>query len=310
MLEVAIQIDDRFVEQADATLIEQARLEQTTISEKDPTPMQKNRVLEKLRQNKAALVTTVTPYASAKLTEMIGLLDFDCVWIDMEHQDYSFDQLFEMSLGCRATGIEPMIRIRKGDYWTYSRPFEAGATGIMVPHCRSGAEAAEIVKYSRFHPLGMRGMDGVEANADYGLAPMAEYMAILTTYDDDEVLSSALRAGAAGFLLKDAPAEDVIRAVRSVAEGGAWLDPAVTGRVLKTYRASAPPAAAAQLGSLTQREAEVLRLIGRGASNHEIADTLVISEATVKSHMRNLRDKLEVRRRTEIVYTATRQGIV
>ena len=138
--------------------------------------MQKNRVLEKLRQNKAVLVTTITPYASAKLTEMIGLLDFDCVWIDMEHQDYSFDQLFEMSLGCRATGITPMARIRKGDYWTYSRPFEAGATGIMVPHCRSGTEAAEIVKYSRFHPLGMRGMDGVEANADYGLAPMAEYM--------------------------------------------------------------------------------------------------------------------------------------
>jgi 4-hydroxy-2-oxoheptanedioate aldolase len=139
--------------------------------------MRTNRVLEKLRQGKAALVTTVTPYASPKLTEMIGMLDFDCVWIDMEHQDYSYDQLFDMALGCRATGIVPMARIRKGDYWTYSRPFEAGATGIMVPHCRSGAEAAEIVRYSRFHPLGMRGLDGVEANADYGLAPMAEYMA-------------------------------------------------------------------------------------------------------------------------------------
>jgi 4-hydroxy-2-oxoheptanedioate aldolase len=139
--------------------------------------MQTNRVLEKLRAGKAALVTTVTPYASPKLTEMIGMLDFDCVWIDMEHQDYSYDQLFDMALGCRATGIVPMARIRKGDYWSYSRPFEAGATGIMVPHCRSGAEAAEIVRYSRFHPLGLRGLDGVEANADYGLAPTAEYMA-------------------------------------------------------------------------------------------------------------------------------------
>jgi 4-hydroxy-2-oxoheptanedioate aldolase len=139
--------------------------------------MRTNRVLEKLRQNKAVLVTTVTPYASPKLTEMIGLLDYDCVWIDMEHQDYSYDQVFDMALGCRATGIEPMIRIRKGDYWTYSRPFEAGATGIMVPHCRSGAEAEQIVHYARFAPLGMRGMDGVEANADYGLAAMAEYMA-------------------------------------------------------------------------------------------------------------------------------------
>jgi 4-hydroxy-2-oxoheptanedioate aldolase len=139
--------------------------------------MRKNRVLEKLRAGKAALVTTITPYASPKLTEMIGLLDYDCVWIDMEHQDYSFDQLFEMSLGCRATGITPMARIRKGDYWTYSRPFEAGATGIMVPHCRSAAEAEQIVRFSRFAPLGLRGIDGVEAAADYGLAPTAEYMA-------------------------------------------------------------------------------------------------------------------------------------
>jgi 4-hydroxy-2-oxoheptanedioate aldolase len=138
--------------------------------------MRTNRVLEKLRQGKAVLVTTVTPYASPKLTEMIGLLDFDCVWIDMEHQDYSYDQLFDMALGCRATGIEPMARIRKGDYWTYSRPFEAGATGIMVPHCRSGAEAEQIVRYSRFAPLGMRGIDGVEALADYGLAPTGDYM--------------------------------------------------------------------------------------------------------------------------------------
>ncbi len=139
--------------------------------------MRNNRVIEKLRQGKAVLVTTVTPYASPKLTEMVGLLDFDCVWIDMEHQDYSYDQLFNMALGCRATGIEPMARIRKGDYWTYSRPFEAGATGIMVPHCRSGAEAEQIVRYSRFAPLGMRGIDGVEALADYGLAPTSEYMA-------------------------------------------------------------------------------------------------------------------------------------
>jgi 4-hydroxy-2-oxoheptanedioate aldolase len=138
--------------------------------------MQKNRVLEKLRQNKAVLVTTVTPYASAKLTEMVGLLDYDCVWIDMEHQDYSYDQVFQMALGCRATGITPMIRIRKGDYWTYSRAFEAGATGIMVPHCRTGAEAAEIVKNSHFYPKGMRGLDCVEANADYGLVPADEYV--------------------------------------------------------------------------------------------------------------------------------------
>lgn len=139
--------------------------------------MRTNRVLAKLRQGKLALVTTVTPYASAKLTEMVGMLDYDCVWIDMEHQDYSYDHLFDMALGCRAGGVEPMARIRKGDYWTYSRPFEAGATGIMVPHCRSGAEARQIVHYARFAPQGMRGIDGVEVSADYGLAPTLEYMA-------------------------------------------------------------------------------------------------------------------------------------
>ena len=139
--------------------------------------MRTNRVLAKLRQGKLVLVTTVTPYASPKLTEMVGMLDFDCVWIDMEHQDYSYDQLFDMALGCRASGVEPMARIRKGDYWTYSRPFEAGASGIMVPHCCTGAEAEQIVRFARFAPLGMRGIDGVEVSADYGMAPTLEYMA-------------------------------------------------------------------------------------------------------------------------------------
>lgn len=139
--------------------------------------MRKNRILQKLREGKATLITSNTSYASPKIVEMIGLLDFDGVWIDMEHQDYSFDQVFNMALACRATGIEPMVRIRKGDYWTYSRALEAGATGLMVPHCRSAAEAEQIVRYSRFAPMGLRGMDGVEVAADYGLAPMAEYMA-------------------------------------------------------------------------------------------------------------------------------------
>jgi 4-hydroxy-2-oxoheptanedioate aldolase len=139
--------------------------------------VRKNRILQKLRDGKATLITCNTPYPSPKIVELIGLLDFDGVWIDMEHQDYSFDQVFNMALACRAIGIEPMVRIRKGDYWTYSRPLEAGATGLMIPHCRSGAEAEQIVRFSRFAPMGLRGMDGVEVAADYGLAPMAEYMA-------------------------------------------------------------------------------------------------------------------------------------
>jgi len=136
-----------------------------------------SRVLAKLREGKPALVTSVTPVASPKFTELIGLLDIDAVWLDMEHQDYDYEQVFNMALACRATGIDAMVRIRKGAYWSYSRAFEAGAAGIMVPHCMSGEEARQIVRASRFSPLGMRGLDGVEPSADYGLAPMADYMA-------------------------------------------------------------------------------------------------------------------------------------
>jgi 4-hydroxy-2-oxoheptanedioate aldolase len=139
--------------------------------------MRKNRILQKLRDGKAVLITNNSSYPSPKIVEMIGLLDFDGVWIDMEHQDYSFDQVFNMAMACRATGMEPMVRIRKGDYWTYSRPLETGATGLMVPHCRSASEAEQIVRFARFTPMGQRGMDGVEVAADYGLAAMSEYMA-------------------------------------------------------------------------------------------------------------------------------------
>ena len=139
--------------------------------------MQKSRILQKLRSGKTTLTTSNSAYTSPRIAEMVGLLDFDALWIDMEHQDYDYNQVFNMALACRATGLDPLVRIRKGDYWSYSRAFEAGAIGIMVPHCKSGEEAKQIARASRFSPLGMRGLDGVEASADYGLAPMAEYMA-------------------------------------------------------------------------------------------------------------------------------------
>lgn len=138
--------------------------------------MKKSRILQKLRDGKTTLMTSNTAYPSPGIVEMIGLLDFDAVWIDMEHQNYDYNQVFNMALACRATGTDAMVRIRKGDYWSYSRAFEAGANGIMVPHCRSGDEARQIVKDSRFSPMGMRGLDGIEPGADYALAPMADYM--------------------------------------------------------------------------------------------------------------------------------------
>lgn len=139
--------------------------------------MRANRILARLREGGATLVASPSSYDSPKIVELLGLLDFDGVWIDMEHMDYGYEHVYAMALACRATRIEAMVRIRRGQYWSYSRALEAGATGLMVPHCRSGADAAEIVRWSRFHPEGMRGMDGVEPAADYGLAPMADYMA-------------------------------------------------------------------------------------------------------------------------------------
>jgi DNA-binding NarL/FixJ family response regulator len=160
----------------------------------------------------------------------------------------------------------------------------------------------------------MKEVDGVEATRRLRTRPDAPPVLVLTTFDDDEVLSGALRAGAAGFVLKDAPGEELIRSARSVAAGDAWLDPAVTERVLATYRSAAPTsddgAAAARIDELTPRERDVLRLIGRGASNTEIAESLFVSEATVKSHIGHIFTKLDLRDRAAAIVFAFDHGLV
>jgi DNA-binding NarL/FixJ family response regulator len=134
---------------------------------------------------------------------------------------------------------------------------------------------------------------------------------VLTTFDDDEMLSGALRAGANGFILKDSSAEDLVAAVRTVAEGGSWLDPAVTERVLTRFRESADvPAAGAHETLLTTREREVLHAMGCGLTNAEIAATLFISELTVKSHIGRIFVKLGLRDRAAAVVYAFDNGIV
>ena len=135
-----------------------------------------NRVLDRIGSGKYVLCGSTTPYPSPKITEMLGLIGFDCVWIDMEHQDFSYDQAFNICLAARATRMESMIRVRKAGDYSFFRVFEAGATGIMVPHIRSLDEAKWALKFSRFFPVGLRGMDGVEAAARYSLIPMTEYM--------------------------------------------------------------------------------------------------------------------------------------
>jgi DNA-binding NarL/FixJ family response regulator len=164
-----------------------------------------------------------------------------------------------------------------------------------------GTLAPDVVLMDVRMPL----VDGIAATRQLRARADAPPVLALTTFDDDEVLAGMLRAGASGFVLKGAPAEDLQRAVRVVAEGGAWLDPAVTARVLATYR-SAPPLAVPnpELATLTAREREVLTLIGEGKTNAEIATALFVSEGTVKTHINHVFTKLRLRDRAAAVVFA------
>ena len=154
-------------------------------------------------------------------------------------------------------------------------------------------------------------VDGVQATRELRLQASAPPVLALTTFDDDEVLAAMLRAGAAGFVLKGVTAEDLQRAVRTVAEGGAWLDPAVTARVLRVYRSAAPASpGAAGLSALSGREREVLTLIGQGRTNAEIAAELVVGEGTVKTHVNHLFAKLSLRDRAAAVIYAFDHDLV
>lgn len=152
-------------------------------------------------------------------------------------------------------------------------------------------------------------MDGVAATArlrDLGGPPVL----VLTTFDDDEVLWGTVQSGAAGFLLKDAPAEQLIAAIRAVASGGSWLDPRVTPRLLAAVRTSPGAARRATLDALSDRETEVLTLIAQGASNLEIADQLFLSERTVKGHVGSIFAKLGARDRAAAIVLAYESGLV
>jgi DNA-binding NarL/FixJ family response regulator len=187
---------------------------------------------------------------------------------------------------------------------------------VVVGECEDGDQVTtavdELAPDVVVMDLRMRRMSGIDATAELRRRADAPPVLVLTTFDDDELLSGALRAGAAGFLLKDSPAEDVVRGVAAVAAGQALLDPAVTGRVLERFRASSDsgPAAAMPIERLTARECEVLELMGRGLSNGEIADTLVISEVTVKSHIGRIFTKLDLRDRAAAIVYAFDRGLV
>lgn len=185
----------------------------------------------------------------------------------------------------------------------------------VVGECVDGADVPEAVADLRpdvvVMDIRMKEVDGVEATRRLRETDDAPPVMVLTTFDDEELLSGALRAGAQGFQLKDAAGEDLIRAVRVVAEGGAWLDPGVTERVLATYRQAEPTSADDdRIEELTPREVEVLSLVGRGATNAEVAEVLFISEVTVKSHLNHVFTKLGLRDRAAAVVFAFDNGLV
>jgi DNA-binding NarL/FixJ family response regulator len=202
----------------------------------------------------------------------------------------------------------------------------AGLRGILragdgfhvVGECNHGGEVAGAVAALRpdvvLMDVRMPVVDGIEATRRLREAGDAPPVLALTTFDDDAVLAGMLRAGAAGFVLKGVPAEDLQRAVRTVASGDAWLDSSVTGRVLSVYR-DAPGARAAAgagdaaLATLTARELEVLRLIAAGLTNDEIADRLVLSSGTIKTHVNHIFFKLDLRNRAEAVIFAFDHGL-
>ncbi|WUI93491.1 response regulator transcription factor [Nocardia puris] len=188
--------------------------------------------------------------------------------------------------------------------------------GFVVSECSDGDEVVAAVRADRpdvvLMDLRMKRVGGIDATRMLRGLDGAPPVLVLTTFDDDQLLSGALRAGAAGFILKDSPAEDLIRAVRTVASGGAWLDPSVTDRVLSTYRSVRPVSTRAdsRLAELTAREYEVLELIGRGRVNAEIARELGISEVTVKSHVGHIFGKLDLRDRSAAIVFAFDHGVV
>ncbi|MET8849813.1 response regulator transcription factor [Amycolatopsis sp. NPDC004625] len=164
----------------------------------------------------------------------------------------------------------------------------------------------------------MPGMDGIEATREIVRSHARSRVLILTTFDVDEYAFPGLKVGASGFLLKNVPPEDLISAIRAVASGDAVVAPSVTRRLLDAMADRLPDPAAADgaplteggLDRLTERELEVLRKVARGLSNAEIADELVLSEATVKTHVGRILNKLELRDRVQAVVLAYDVGLV
>jgi DNA-binding NarL/FixJ family response regulator len=202
---------------------------------------------------------------------------------------------------------QPMMRAG------FKAVLEATGDIEVVGEAGNGAEAIEVANAQTpdvvLMDIRMPVMDGIEATSRM---PRQKVL-ILTTFGVDDYIIAALRAGASGFLLKDAPTAKVVEAVRAVAAGDAVLSPAVTRQLLDQVGRRLPAAVSRSpegLSELTEREREVLRMLAAGLSNAELADALVLSEATVKTHVSNLLGKLQLRDRVQAVIYAYETGLI
>ena len=185
----------------------------------------------------------------------------------------------------------------------------------VVAEAADGHQAIELVRAHRpdvvLLDIRMPGLDGLTAAAEIGVVAPATGVIMLTTFGQDEYIARALGGGASGFLLKASDPRELFTAVHAVADGAAFLSPAVARRVITTYRNVGATTATAhqRLSTLTDRERDVLALLGSGASNAEIARTLYIVEGTVKAHVSSILEKLEARNRVQAAILAYEAGL-
>jgi DNA-binding NarL/FixJ family response regulator len=179
----------------------------------------------------------------------------------------------------------------------------------------TGAQAVQLAKDLRpdvvVMDIRMPGMDGIDATRMITADPAAARVVVLTTFDDDEFVYATLRAGASGFLVKDMALDDILAAIRVVAAGDALIAPGVTRRLIAQFAGRPqPPPPRREIDGITDRELQVLTLVGRGLSNAEIAASLFISSATAKAHVAHLLAKLGARDRVQLVIAAYDAGLV
>ena len=213
----------------------------------------------------------------------------------------------------RVLVVDDQELIREG----LRRIFDVADGFLVAGECGDGDEVVAAVSSTRpdvvLMDMRMKRVDGASAMRRLEEVGDPPPVLVLTTFDDRETLEAALGAGAAGFMLKESVGVDLLRALRTVADGGAWIDPEVAPMVMEAYRASGARRAALPLDTvaqLTDRELEVLRAIAHGRTNHEIAEELFISERTVKTHVGHVFAKLQVRDRVAAVLFARDAGLV